>query len=61
MSRREAQRQLDRMAELGFSPMRAPDRLWADVVRTRRESTVEWTERSGDEGVAVIEAFYAPR
>ena len=61
MSRREAQRHFARMAELGFSPMRAPDRLWADIVRTRRESTVEWTERTGDEGVAVIRAFYAPR
>ena len=60
-SRREAERLLGRMAEEGFSRMRVPGRLWADIARTRRESTVEWTERSGDEGIAVIEAFYAPR
>jgi hypothetical protein len=41
--------------------MEAPVRLWADVVETRRESTVEWTERTGEEGVGVIQAFYAPR
>ena len=61
MSRRETQRLLARMEERGFSPSRAPDRFWADVARIRRESTVEWTERTGDDGVAVIQAFYAPR
>ena len=61
MSRREARRQLARMEERGFSPMEVPVRLWADVVEARRESTVEWTERAGEEGVAVIQAFYAPR
>lgn len=61
MSRRETQRLLARMEERGFSPSRAPDRIWADVARIRRESTVEWTERTGDDGVAVIQAFYAPR
>ena len=61
MSRREAKRQLARMEERGFSPMKAPDRLWADIVRIRRESTVDWTEHTGEEGVGVIQAFYAPR
>ena len=61
LSRREARRELARMEERGFSPMEAPVRLWADVVETRRESTVEWTERTGEEGVGVIQAFYAPR
>ena len=61
MSRRETQRLLARMEERGFSSLRAPDRFWADVARIRRESTVEWTERTGDDGVAVIQAFYAPR
>ena len=61
LSRREAGRQHARMEERGFSPMKAPVRLWADVVETRRKSTVEWTERTGEEGVGVIQAFYAPR
>ena len=61
MSRREAGRLLERMAERGFSPMETPVRLWAEIVEIRRKSTVEWTERSGDEGVGVIQAFYAPR
>ena len=61
LSRREAGRRLARMKERGFSPMEAPVRLWADVVETRRESTVEWTARTGEEGVGVIQAFYAPR
>ena len=61
LSRREAGRQLARMEERGFSPMEAPIRLWADVVETRRESTVEWTARTGEAGVGVIQAFYAPR
>jgi TRAP-type C4-dicarboxylate transport system substrate-binding protein len=61
LSRREAGRRLARMEERGFSPMEAPARLWADVVETRRESTVEWTARTGEEGVGVIQAFYAPR
>lgn len=61
LSRREAGRQRARMEERGFSPMEAPVRLWADVVETRRKSTVEWTARTGEEGVGVIQAFYAPR
>lgn len=60
-SRREVERLLGRMAQRGFSRMPVPERLWADIARIRRESTVEWTERTGEEGVAVIEAFYAPR
>ena len=61
LSRREAGRQLARMEERGFTPMEAPVHLWADVAVTRRKSTVEWTERTGEEGVGVIRAFYAPR
>ena len=61
LSRREAGRQLARMEERGFLPVKAPVRLWADVVEARRKSTVEWTERTGEEGVGVIQAFYAPR
>ena len=61
LSRREAGRQRARMEERGFLAMEAPVRLWADVVDTRRKSTVEWTARTGEEGVGVIQAFYAPR
>ncbi len=61
LSRREAERQHARMEERGFFPTKAPVRLWADIAETRRKSTVEWTERTGEEGVGVIQAFYAPR
>ena len=61
LSRREAGRQHARMEERGFFPTKAPVRLWADIAETRRKSTVEWTERTGEEGVGVIQAFYAPR
>ena len=59
MSRRESRRLMERLTERGLSRMRIPDRLWADVVAARRLATVEWTERTGDEGIAVIRAFYA--
>ncbi len=61
LSRREAGRWRETMQERGFISMEAPARLWADIVQARRKSTVEWTQRTAEAGVGVIEAFYAPR
>ena len=61
ISRDEAKRQIARMTQRGFFATQAPAPLWVDILKARRESTVEWTERTGEAGVAVIRAFYAPR
>ena len=58
MSRRAARRQLEKMAQRGLRPSKLPHRLRADLADLGRRMTVEWTAQSGDEGVAVIDAFY---
>ena len=61
MSRRATRRQLERMAGGGLAPSKLPRALRADLADLGRRMTVEWTARSGDEGVAVIEAFHTRR
>lgn len=61
MSRHATRRQLERMAERGLPPSKLPRGLRADLAALGRRMTVEWTVHSGDEGVAVIEAFHTRR
>ena len=61
MSRRATRQQLERMAGGGLPPSKLSRGLRSDLAALGRRMTVEWTVRSGDEGVAVIEAFHTRR
>ena len=59
MSRRVLERDLERLTQEGIEVLRPPDRLRLGLFEVGRQMTLQWTEQSGDEGIGVIEAFYA--
>ena len=59
MSEREMHVELETLASNGVAVSRPSDRLRIDLNKIGRQMALQWTERAGDPGIEIIEAFYA--
>ena len=59
MSERALERDLALLTDAGVEVLRPSDHLRFGLYEAGRKMTRQWTERSGDPGIGVIEAFYA--